>query len=415
MSKQTTIDFPRGFIWGAATSSYQIEGGLTNEWSEWEKSEERSNKLKVKSEKEGFELDMDDFVCGKACNSFELFNADLDCLKKLGVNAYRFSLEWSRIEPEEGRFDEAGMEYYRDIVHNLKGAGIEPFVTVWHWTNPLWLARDGGWEKKKVVARFTRYARYVAQSLGKQVKFWATLNEPLMLIGHGYMDGKFPPNRKWSFHRAFRVYRNLIAAHKAAYRVLRSEIPEANIGVAMTSGFFDALNRNNWAERIIVKTADYIRNHKLIRDIEGCYDYIGMNYYHHDRLTWKPPFRRNEDLKVNDFGWEVFPEGIYHVINGYKKYKKPIYILENGTSDADDDHRADFIHDHLFYVHKAITGGADVRGYFHWSLLDNFEWADGYMQKFGLFKVDRETFIRTPRPSSNYYADICKNNRIMLN
>lgn len=402
------LKFPRSFLWGAATSAYQIEGGLVNDWSEWEKSPKRLEALK-KADK-----NPEEFISGRAANSFELFDEDLKYIKELNLKAYRFSIDWSRVEPEEGKWSEEGINYYKYIIKKLRENDIEPFVTLWHWTNPLWLMKKGGWTGKRLPEYFGRYVGKIVEELGESVNFWITLNEPMMIIGHGYLDGKFPPNHKGDILNSLRLFKNFIAAHKTAYRIIHEKNAQAQVGLAMTTGYFDTFHKNNPLEKLIVKIADYLRNFWLLNRVRGFFDFLGVNYYHHDRLAWLPPFKRNENEEVSDFGWEIYPEGIYQVLKGYKKLNKPIYITENGIADADDDQRPAFIKNHLFYIHRALSEGVDVRGYLHWSLLDNFEWADGYSMKFGLVEVDRQTFKRTIRPSARAYAEICKNNALMI-
>lgn len=406
MPKQI-LKFPAGFLWGSATSAYQIEGGNTNDWSEWEKSEVRSNKL----EKEGKNLD--DYLCGSACKSYELFGEDIKCLKELNCSAYRLGLEWSRLEPEAGKFDKSAIAHYRLILKTLKENQIKIVLTLWHWTNPVWLIKQGGWENQKVRQYFSRYARLIVNELGDLVDFWVILNEPLMIIGHGYLDGKFPPNKKFN-PTLFKVIYNFLAVHKQSYKIIHNRYPKARVSLAMTTGAFTPANIYNPLDRLMVKLANYFRNDWFLNRLKGYFDYIGVNYYHHDRLSWRPPFRKNLNKKITDLGWEIYPAGLEQVLKNYQKYQKPIYILENGIADADDKLRPDFIKDHLFYAHQAIKQGIDVRGYFYWSLLDNFEWAEGYWPKFGLYAVDRKTFKRTARPSAKVYAEICKNNRVVI-
>jgi beta-glucosidase len=263
------------------------------------------------------------------------------------------------------------------------------------------------------VEYFLRFTELIARELGGLVDYWNPLNEPLMHIAHGYLTGKFPPNRKKDLIGASKVFKNLVAAHKGAYEIIHKYYPGSRVGVAMTTGYFEPAHRWNIIEQALARAGHYFRNLWFLRKIKNNFDYIGVNYYHHDRMIWHPPFKKNLNEWTNDFGWEIYPEGIYHVLMAYNKFHKPILILENGTADEDDDHRARFITEHLKWIHRAIEEGADVRGYFYWSLLDNFEWADGYGMKFGLYKVDRKTFVRTPQPSAGVYAEICRNNGII--
>ena len=421
MNKQKILKFPKNFLWGASTSAYQVEGGIVNDWSEWEKKnvEQLSKKAKhywqewqQKKFPEMFE--QKNYICGKANNSYEMVNNDIECIKNLRLNAYRFGIEWARIEPKNNKFNMKEIEHYKKFLQKLKDNNIKSVVTLWHWTNPIWIAEIGGWENKKTVKYFIRYTKLIVNELGNLVDYWITLNEPLMHIGHGYIDGKFPPNKKRDLIGTIKVFNNFVKAHKKSYEIIHDKFPKAQVSIAMTTGYVEPAHKWNLIEVLIAKMGHYFRNDWYLNKIKNYFDYIGVNYYHHDRMVWYPPFKKNLNEKINDRGWEIYPEGIYHVLKNYKKFNKPMIILENGTADKEDHHRTDFIKDHLFYIHQAISEGVDVRGYFYWSLLDNFEWAEGWWPKFGLYKVDRKTFERTARPSAKIYAEICKTNSIIL-
>ncbi len=421
MQPKKTLKFPAGFLWGAATSAYQVEGNNHNDWSEWEKKNAKRLANKAKNYWQDWQqkkfpemFEPENYISGRACDHYNRYEEDFDIAKSLGHNAHRFSIEWSRIEPEEGKFDEKEVEHYKNVLLAAKNRNLKTAVTLWHWTNPLWLYQIGGWSNKKVVDYFSRYTELIVKELGQYIDYWVTLNEPMMHIGHGYIDGKFPPNKKFNLIGVLKTFNNLTNTHKKSYEIIHAAFPEAPISIAMTTGFFEPANKYNPIELLIAKVGDYFRNHWYLNKIKGSFDYIGVNYYHHDRMVWYPPFKKNLNRKINDRGWEIFPKGIYHVLKNYKKYNKPILILENGTADSDDAHRAEFIKEHLFYIHKAIEEGVDVRGYFYWSLLDNFEWAEGFWPRFGLVEIDYKTMERKARPSAAVYADICKNNRILI-
>lgn len=416
-----TLKFPTGFLWGVSTSAYQIEGNIKNDWSEWEKKNAKLLANKAHSNWQDWQqkkfpemFEVNNYICGQACNSFKLFEKDLECLIKLNCNSYRLGIEWARVEPEKGKIDIEAIENYRRMLKLLKNNNIKVILTLWHWTNPLWLAEEGGWENKKVIEYFSNFTKLILNELGKMVDYWVILNEPLMVIGHGYLDGKFPPNKKFNW-KLFKVLNNFIKVQKKIYKLIHEKYPDSQVGVAMTTGAFTAANNFNPIEKLMAVMANYFRNHWFVRRINNYSDYIGVNYYHHNRLIWYPPFKKNLYEKITDRGWEIYPEGLYTVLKDYKKYNKPILILENGIADADDKQRADFIKDHLLFVYRAIVEGVDVRGYFYWSLLDNFEWAEGYWPKFGLFAVDKNTFVRTSRSSVEVYAEICKNNGYKIN
>src|SRR3989338_8022333 len=397
--------FSKDFLWGVSTSAYQIEGGINNDWSRWE--------LEVKSRKSKVESENADFICGRACDSYNRYEEDLNLVKNLNCGAYRMGLEWSRLEPEPGKFNLAEIEHYRKVLLAFKGRGIKSAVTLWHWTNPLWLAKLGGWANPEVVRRFADYTKLVARELGGLIDYWLTINEPMIYIVNGYITGKWPPNKK-RLLAVWRVYNNLIKAHQASYKIIHEKFPKAPVGLTMLTNYFEPAHRWNPLEITFAKLANHYWNDRFIKNLKNKFDFLGLDYYFHDRLVWHPPFIKNLNEKVTDMGWEIYPAGIYQVLKNYHKFKKPLYIMENGLADAADKQRVKFIADHLKYVHQAIREGIDVKGYFHWSLMDNFEWALGFEPKFGLYAVDRKTLARTPRPSARVYGEICKNNQVRI-
>lgn len=402
------LKFPKNFLWGVSTSAHQIEGGQDNDWSEWEKSQKRIEALKRAGK------DPKDFISGRACDSYNRYEEDASLAKQLHCGAFRIGIEWARIEPEPGKFNLEEIEHYRKNLISIKAKGIKTVATLWHWTSPKWIAKSGGWEEKSTVEVYLRYVEFVARELGEYVDYWITLNEPLVHIGHGYLSGKFPPNKKRDVLSIFDVLSNLIQAHKKAYKIIHEINPAYKVSLTFLTAFVEPARKWCPVEWLLAKVIGHFRNNYFLNRIKGHYDFISLDYYHHDRIVWYPPFIKNENKEVTDFGWEIYPEGIYHVLKNYKKYKKPIFVMENGIADADDDQRPKFILDHLKYVHQALEEGVDVRGYFYWSLLDNFEWADGYYPKFGLFAVDRETFARRARPSAKLYGEICRTNQIIV-
>ncbi len=399
--EQKSLIFPEGFLWGAATSSYQIEGGLINDWSQWEKSERRLSYLKKKG------LNPADYQSGKAANSWEMMEADIECLKKINANAYRFSIEWSRVEPEEGRFDEAVLARYANFIGRLQEEGIEPFVTLWHWPLPLWLSAKGGWTNSSIINYFKIYTERLVQAF-PTVKFWITLNEPEIYAGNGFLHGIWPPAIKNPLSY-LGVIANLIKAHRVAYDTIKESNSNTEIGIASPNINFEAAP--GIINRILKAGAEWWWNNRFLNKISDKQDFIGLNFYFHNLINYG--FSKNKNEKVNDMGWELYPAGIYPVLrNLANRYQKPIYITENGTADQDDDHRAWFIKEILKEVRRALDDEVDIRGYLHWSLIDNFEWAHGFEKKFGLFEVDYKTFERRPRPSALEYGRIIKNNSI---
>ncbi len=399
--EEKKLHFPAGFLWGAATSSYQIEGGLTNDWSEWEKSPRRLADLHRRG------LNPADYQSGLAANSWEMMDEDIECLKKINATAYRFSIEWARVEPEEGKFDEVAIARYADFIKKLQANNIEPFVTLWHWPVPLWLHKKGGWESKEIISYFKKYAEHLAQAF-PTVKFWLTLNEPNIFAGNSFLAGAWPPQKKNPF-TYLKVFRHLIAAHCSSFDGIKKILPKAQVGIASPNMDFESAG--GIVNFLLKAFADWWWNHYFLNQIEAKQDFIGLNFYFHNRINYG--YTKNKNERISEMGWELYPQSILPVLRDlHQRYHKPIYITENGLADAGDISRTWYIQEILKYTYQAIQSGADVRGYLHWSLLDNFEWAHGFSKKFGLFEVDYKTFERRPRPSALSYAQIIKDNAV---
>jgi len=419
MSKEKILKFPDGFLWGAATSSHQVEGGNVNDWTEWEKknakrlAEQAKNHWQKWQQKKFPEMfEPKNYISGRACDHYNRFSEDFDIAKSLANNAHRFSIEWSRIEPEEGKFNEKEIEHYREVIKALRKRSIEPFVTLWHWTNPVWFAKKGGWQSNKAVKYFVRFAEKIVQELKDDVCFWITINEPLIYNSHFYFVKNWPPEKNCSRLFYFFVLKKLISSHCQVYNIIKETAPNAQVGIAKNQIYFKAY-QNKIFNSLLKIIADWWWNNYFLNKTKNHQDFVGLNYYHRNRIKGAK-FNQNENKEVNDLGWEIYPKGIYYVLKNLQKYQKPIYITENGLADAADEKRAKFIKNHLFWMHRAIQEGVDVRGYFYWSLLDNFEWDKGFWPRFGLVEVDLKTLERRVSPSARVYAEICKNNRIVI-
>jgi beta-glucosidase len=391
--KEKVLKFPEGFLWGSSVSSYQTEGGIDNcDWSHF-------------------------FPAGKACDHYNRYEDDFDLIRMLNQNAFRFSLEWSRIEPREGEFDQKELDHYKKVLMALRERGIKSFVTLNHWTLPVWFMEKGGWLNSKSPDYFSNYVKKAAKELGRCVDFWITFNEPMIYTGHSYVKGEWPPQNK-SLLRGYKVLKRLGKAHKESYRIIHSFNNKAKVSIAKSNIFFEAYD-NKKINRFLVKIADCFWNDYFLNYIKEEIDFIGLNYYFHRKLRFsfsKPGnwLDHNENKIVSDLAWEIYPEGIYHVLKSLARFKKPIYITENGLADANDSLRENFIRDHLLMIHRATREGVDVRGYLHWSLMDNLEWDKGFRPKFGLVEIDYETMARIPRSSAFFYANICKNNSLEI-
>jgi len=389
-----TLKFPKNFLWGAAVSSYQVEGDIEN--CDWSKK----------------------FPAGKACQYYSRYEKYFDLAKELNQNVHRFSLEWSRIQPSEGKFDCGEIEHCRKVLLALKKRNMKSMVTIWHYTLPLWLSKKGGWQNSKIVEYFQQYAEFVVEELDDLVDFWITLNEPSIYISLAYVAGKFPPQKK-NILSVLPIFFNFINAHKKAYFVIHDFNKNTKVGIAENYSFVDAYDKKSFLNNKAVSVWNFLNNHLFLKLTENCHDYLGVNYYFHSRIKISPssfpPIEiKNENKEISDMGWEIFPEGIYYVIMDLKKYGLPIYITENGIADKTDKRRTKFIVDHLKWMYKAIREGVDVRGYMHWSLFDNFEWNSGFAKRFGLIEVNHKTLETKIRPSAYEYAKICKDNSLTI-
>lgn len=383
------LKFPKNFLWGSATSAYQVEGGIENcDWS------------KV-------------YPARKACDHYHLYEKDFDLLKKLNQNAFRLSIEWSRIEPEQGKFNKKEIGHYRKVLLALKKRKIKSVVTLWHFTNPLWLAKIGGWSNKQAIDYFARYAEVIVEELGNLIDFCVIFNEPLVYALGSYLRGVWPPKRK-NPSLFLKVIKNQIVGHKKISKIFRHRNPKIKIGIAKNNGYFEPFNQKSILDKFSCFLARYSWNEYFLNKIKNHLDFIGLNYYFHRKIKF--PFQnRNENKLVSDVGREIYPEGIYYCLKQLERYRKPIYITENGIADAKDKLRKDFLKEHLYWVHKAIEEGMDVGGYFHWSLMDNFEWEKGLEPRFGLIDIDYRTLARKVRPSALYYAKICQDKSLIHN
>ncbi|MCX5695510.1 MAG: glycoside hydrolase family 1 protein [Candidatus Omnitrophica bacterium] len=393
------LEFPKEFLWGASTSAYQVEGdNVSSDWWEWEK---RVN-LKYPS--------------GKAARHYEFYAQDFDLAKELNHNCHRLSIEWSRIEPEEGRFSAKELEHYKQVILSLKARSLKPIVTLHHFTNPIWFAKAGGWRNKQAVQYFLRYVEKVVGALAGDVPFWVTINEPMVYTYFSYFLGTWPPQER-SILRARQVTGNLVKAHIAAYHLIRDiyqkknlEYPQISIAQNMQA-FIPCLpslkNKISAYFRHKFYNLEFID--KLIR--KHSIDFIGMNYY---SPSWvgKVNCANQPALRKNSMGWDIYPQGLYDLLMGLKKYNLPVFILENGICTDNDALRWDYIREHLESVNKALLGGVKILGYVYWSLLDNYEWDKGFAPRFGLVEVDYNTYKRTIRESARKFSEVCKTGRL---
>ena len=402
--------FPEGFLWGAATSAFQVEGGIDN--MDWQDAADKGLVPKL----------------GRSANHYNLYEQDFDIVKSLGHNAHRFSIEWARIEPEEGRFNLDEIEHYRKVLRALRERNIEPFITLWHFTLPLWFSSTGGFERSDAPEKFARYCAFVTKHLGDLCEHFSTINEPNVFASHGWLYGAWPPFKRgrflwlkfgksdgtWksaqtlSFKNTlmyFRVTKNLADAHNQAFDEIKKVSPHVKVSIVKHVRVFQA----NWNpfNKILAKVAAYMQSGKFMNEVADKCDEIGLNYYRHTK------FGDNKTYQLSDMGWKIYPEGIEYALQWLWRYKKPIYISEAGIADAKDVMRTDYIKKQVEGTWRAIQSGVDVRGHMYWSLMDNYELALGYEKRFGLIEIDYETLGRKVRPSAYVYKAICEANAIV--
>jgi len=399
--------FPKEFLWGAATSSHQVEGANTN--NDWWYCEQQGKFIEPS---------------GKACNHYELFEDDFNLASELSHNAHRFSIEWSRVEPEENKFSEKEIAHYKKVIDALLKRNIEPIVTLHHFTNPLWLFKKGGWLNKYIATYFEKYTEKIVSSLGGSVKYWITINEPMVYVHASYITGAWPAGEK-SLLKANRVKDNLIIAHKKAYDKIHQIYKNMNydkpmVSIAKQFQLFQACP-NNFS--LLNKTAALLRNKffnfDFMDQIKNHLDFIGLNYYTRNFVKFSLPnikecfgthcnTMHNHAANKNSLGWEIYPEGIIESLRALKKFNLPILITENGICTQDDNQRWDFIFQHLKQIEKALNLDIPVIGYLYWSLIDNFEWDKGFSPRFGLAEIDYSSLKRTARESTRKYANFIK-------
>jgi beta-glucosidase len=404
------VEFPKEFFWGAATSSYQVEGNnINSDWWQWE----QRVGLKEKS--------------GEACRHYQFYKEDFNIAKQLGHNAHRLSVEWSRIEPRENNFSDQELRHYLEVIDCLNAQGIEPIVTLHHFTNPVWFAESGGWAEKKSTKYFLGYVEKVVLELCERVRFWVTINEPMVYVYHAYILGIWPPQDK-SFLKANKVIKNLISAHLQAYRLIHSIYRKNNlspplVSIAKNMQAFQPCGhslRNKLAARLRDELFNFDFINNLIR--YSALDFIGINYYSRalvDVRGWRIKNLlldvcqdNHSSLKKNSLGWDIYPQGLYTLLLKLKRYKLPIFILENGICTDNDTQRWDFIYAHLKSVSLAIKEKVHILGYIYWSLIDNYEWDKGFAPRFGLIEIDYANFRRTPRESAWKFARVCQTARL---
>jgi len=420
------IHFPSNFAWGTATAAHQVEGNNTNNnWYEWERSVDDGGISRIHNNDRS----------GLAADHWNRYPEDIILMKDLGVSHYRFSVEWSRIEPEKGRYDLEALAHYRRMCEALVEADITPVVTLHHFTHPTWFEEMGAFEKEENTDHFVGFSELVFNELRDLVPMWCTFNEPSVFVAQGYFNGIFPPGKKDPI-LAGTVLENMLNAHVRTYHQLKS-IPGSDgnkIGLVKNIFQFDPYRRwhvLDWAFSKILndvytnaplqflKTGESsfympgMVDNKMSNELAvGTLDFIGLNYYSRmhvkGQLNAVEPFvfdTREQDI-MTDMGYPLYAEGFHRALKTISRMDVPIYVTENGLADDGDSVRPLFIKRYLYALNQALRERIDVRGYFYWSLMDNFEWAEGYSMKFGLYEVDLETQDRRLREGSRPFVEM---------
>lgn len=414
--------FPPDFMWGTATAAHQVEGGNHgNDWWEWEQQGRIAN---------GQSSD-------PACDHYRRFETDFDLLAGLHQNAHRLSIEWSRIEPVPGKFSTAALDHYRAVLGSLHARHMTPMVTLYHYSLPAWLARQGGWENPQTPELFARFSAEAVDALGDLVPLWCTLNEPTGAVYQGYILGAWPPGKR-DFALGTTVLYHLLRGHWLAFERIKARRPESQVGLAHHLRIFDPHRAWHPADRAVAAVYQYVFNGTMLRSLRRgrpafpldrvgrshgpgrSQDYFGLNYYTRNLVRFNPRARpelygelhTRAGAQVSDQGLEIYPHGLYRWLRRLQRERLPIVITENGVADASDALRPAFLVDHLRATLRAIDEGVPVKGYFHWTCFDNFEWTDGYRLKFGLAACDLATQERRLRPSGRLFARICETGRL---
>ena len=425
-------DFPVDFLWGTATAATQVDGG--DRASDWYHFCQQKGRI------------LDGSSTEVACDHWNRYESDYALMQGLGLNAYRLGVDWSRFQPEAGgEFDKAALDHLRAMLGSLRRKGIRPLLTLHHFTLPQWWLERGGFAREENLGEFYRFARFIVEGVGDLVEEYITFNEPNVYALMSYLMGVWPPARSGisGYIESNKVQRNMVLAHFATYDMIhethaRLGYRTPRVSIAKHLRIMDPLRANSRLDQDRARVADF-RMNRLVPDCihsgrllaplgngeqihdPGAWEFFGMNYYTRDmvRFALSKPQMLFIDVGVragaptNDLGWEIYPEGLERwLLDIYGRYNKPIRVTENGTADAADAFRGQYIREHVAAVARAMQAGAQVEGYYHWSFLDNFEWAEGYTARFGLVAVDYTNQERRIRESGQLYGRLARSGKI---
>jgi beta-glucosidase len=393
--------FPDGFSWGTATAAHQVEGGnWNNDWWAWEHNPEAQCEE----------------PSGDACDQYHLYPNDIALLAQLGFDNYRFSVEWSRIEPEEGEFSTAALDHYRRVCATCLEHGVDPVVTYHHFTTPRWLADRSGWELPEAVDRFARFCERTSAHIGDLVSRSCTINEPNIVAFIGYRLGFFPPGVV-DADRFRTVREHFIESHRKAYDAIKSGPSEGPVGLTLSMADFQAVGDGTPdGDAKAVENRDRARKameDRYLEEVRGD-DFIGVQTYTRERVGVEGALGPEPGVELTQMNYEFWPEALEATIRRAWEVTEqvPVLVTENGCSGEDDARRIEYVRRALGCVLDCLDDGIDVLGYTYWSLLDNFEWAYGYRPQFGLIAVDRATQQRQPKPSAEWLGQIARANAL---
>lgn len=389
--------FPKGFLWGSATSAFQVEGDCTtHDFYDW------AIKGRIK----------DGSNPNDAVLHYRYYLEDLELLREMNHNAARIGLEWARIEPAQGSYAQDALAHYRDELVRMRAMGLKTMVTIHHFANPMWFTALGGWKRRKNIHHYLRFVEKVVGELGDLVDYWLTINEPNTYATYSYYFGIFPPGEK-SLCAWLRTSSNLQKAHRRAYELIHrihriKGWPEAVVGWSLAWIHFEPYSKE-LLDRVGKALTEELIISGFMRGVRRYLDFIGIQYYRSDLVKFPCNKVSHPGVPKSKLGWDIMPDRFYLALTGcWRKYRIPIIVTENGVCDDHDELRPDYLVSHLFYLWRAIQDGVDVRGYFHWSTLDNFELVDGVSCRFGLVHIDHDSPVKTRRikPSGRLYAEI---------
>jgi len=414
-STKLNLKFPKEFLWGASISTHQVEGNNHNQWTTWEL---ETAQVKVAKAPYNYQhlanwdeikqdaLSPSNYVSGKAADHFNRYKQDFDLAASMHLNALRSGVEWSRIEPKEGVFNVAAIEHYKTYFAELKQRGITPVISLWHWTFPDWFAAKGGFAKRRNIKYFTRYVRRITKELGEHFGYVITINEPTVYAAMSYHEQRWPPEGHSKITMLL-VMRNLASAHRKSYRIIKKLQPKAQVGIVHNCAYYYP-GDDSWISSVVARLGHKFSNEVFINRVKRQQDFFALNYYFANQILGTR-VHNPDDNQLNDMGWDMQPDKLRPLlVRLHKKYKIPFMITESGVADSHDKYRKWWIAQEVKAMDGAMKDGVPLLGYIHWSLLDNFEWAEGFWPKFGLIAVDYKTQQRTIRPSAKWYSRLIR-------